>query len=126
MRLQGQAGGLVVGDDVLALRHDGQRDMVDRNRLVGKQRQVGHVGQATHLPQRGSSIEFQTTQRIRFRQCDECRPRKTRANQIGKAPCVVILAQARIQRGMTWSRAEVPAFAGMTTRADPPTPAKSR
>ena len=59
--------------------------MVDRNRLMGKQRQVRHVGQATHLPQRGTPIEFQTAQCIRFRQQDESGPGKAHADQIGKS-----------------------------------------
>ena len=57
--------------------------MVDRNRLVGKQGQLRDVRQAAHLPQRGSPIEFQAAQRVRFRQQHESGTGQADADQRG-------------------------------------------
>ena len=90
MRLQRQTGGLVVGDDVLALRHDGQRNMVDRNRLVGKQRQLRDVRQPAHLPQRSAPIESEAAHRVGFRQQHEGGARQAGSGPDRRNPALII------------------------------------
>ena len=78
MRLQRQAGGLVVGDDVLAQRHQRQRRGV-LPQPAGAANSGSRSRQAAHLPERLPPIQPQAAHRIGVRQGNQRRMRQPRS-----------------------------------------------